>query len=203
MRSPPSSSPTARSSGSEPIAVEGHVHHREERRSSRRARRRRRTRIAARRRALLEARPPRRPPPAATIGVQRARPALIGAICDAGRAIGEQPGADEHAASQRAERGGREPRSSWAPPCRDRHHEQRPARRRTPAGIDAAASGAPDRGAERRGGHDPGDAEGGARRPTSADGEPIVIGNERPRRRRNYLAGPGAARAGATSGRSG
>ena len=30
-----------------------------------------------------------------------------------------------------------------------------------------------------------------------------MVRDQRPRRRRNYLAGPGAARAGATSGRSG
>src|ERR1019366_1531425 len=56
---------------------------------------------------------------------------------------------------------------------------------------------------QRSGDHDPGNDERRAQRPSPLDHDPAGPGNERSRRRRTYLAGPGAARAGATSGRSG
>ena len=202
MRRPPSNSPTARSSGNDPMPYRGTCITCEEQR-----RHEERCTVAEPGSHRVEQRPAKND----LLGKRHQgddwRPEGEARIerrdLDARRTMGEQPGADEHAASEHAESGGRcRSRSPRSPSGSDRHHEKR-QREHDAGGHRRRGVRRADGGAEHRGGGDPGDAERSAFRAPSVDGDPIAIGNERPRRRRNYLAGPGAARAGATSGRSG
>ncbi len=127
---------------------------------------------------------------------------IEGGDVEPGRTVRDQPGGHQRAASGRPERCRPDTRSPRTPPGGKRDREQR-HREHDPRRHRRRRIGRADGGSKCRGGHDPGEAERRARCSSGANRRPIGLGDECPRRRRYYLAGPGAARAGATSGRSG
>src|SRR5579864_4999829 len=121
---------------------------------------------------------------------------------DSGAAMRGEPRPDERAPAGHTQDQGSDPQPSRAPARGARHRKER--RREYEGGRHRRGrvrSAHP--GAEGRGGHYPDQAQHRWSRRSRADPPRAALGCNRPRRRGNYLAGPGAARAGATSARSG
>ena len=136
-----------------------------------------------------------------TTGVQSASPEFSGAIWMPGQLCESSQAPTSAAPPQCPDRDGCDARPPGTPSGGCGHDQQRDSEHH-PGGHRGCGVRCPDCGTKCRGGKDPREAQRRASGSLAAKPGTIRTGNERPRRRRNYLAGPGAARAGATSGRS-